>query len=172
MGLFSFVFKVGVVAYTIDWLRHRHHEWRDHSGDSSAFAQLRRTIEDASAHATASELAQDWMGDYRAPWARRRWRPEIASADLPDGRASVEIDVPGVRKADLVLSVNEAEKVVVVQGKTPADAATGSRERTVAARIKLPATADTAAMQARLDNGVLSVSFAKTEFEGRRINIE
>ncbi|KAJ3202752.1 hypothetical protein HDU82_007092 [Entophlyctis luteolus] len=174
MGLFSFVFKLGVVAYAIDWLHHHHHEWRESSGGISSFSQLRRTIEDASANA-AGELAQDaphWLRHCKSSWAKRSRQPAIASAELPDGRSSLEIDVPGMRKSDLVLSVNEAEKVIVVQGTTPADAATGNRERAVAARIKLPAKADTTGVQARLDNGVLNVSFARTEFEGRRISIE
>ncbi|KAJ3131935.1 hypothetical protein HK100_005874 [Physocladia obscura] len=200
MGLFSFIFKVGIVAYTIDYFHTKCHEYRGNYQST-----FHRAIEDASSSAQeTTPKVRQWLHEAREAWysqdngTAEQWpgwrnsrfkshrhgntRPEISSTDLPNGRTSLEIDVPGISKENLVLTVNEHEKTVILSGKNSESSSStaaggslkdgGRRERRVEARIKLPATADVSDLKANIENGVLRVDIGKKEFEGRRIEIQ
>ncbi|KAJ3120418.1 hypothetical protein HK100_012800 [Physocladia obscura] len=194
MGVFSFIIKVGIVAYTIDYFHTKCHQYRGNYQST-----FHRAIEDASSSTqeTAPKVRQ-WLQEAHEAWhsenndSAEQWpgcrssrlrnkkhidtRPEISSTDLSNGRTSLEIDVPGISKENLLLTVNEHEKTVILLGKNSESAADlkdgRRRERRVDARIKLPATADVSDLKANIENGVLRVDIGKKEFEGRRIEIQ
>ncbi|KAJ3230615.1 hypothetical protein HDU78_008204, partial [Chytriomyces hyalinus] len=97
---------------------------------------------------------------------------EVTSTSLANGRVSLEINTPGFNKADVLLSVNERESVVILKGKLDADAARGKQERTVDAPIPLRKNADLSDLKARMENEVLRVDVGKREFEGKHIQVE
>ncbi|KAJ3080699.1 hypothetical protein HK100_010083 [Physocladia obscura] len=195
MGLFSFVFKVGIVAYAIECFHAKSHEYRWNCQSAS-----HQVIEDVSSptQETTPKVRQ-WLQEAHEAWHSQnngtgeQWpgwrfrnnrrvitRPEISSTDLPNGRTSLEIDVPGISKDNLILTVNEHEKIVILSGKSSESSAVAGdskdagnrRERRVEARIKLPGTADVSDLKANIENGVLRVDIGKKEFEGRRIEIQ
>ncbi|KAI9353733.1 hypothetical protein BDR26DRAFT_928970 [Obelidium mucronatum] len=185
MGLFTFAIKLGIVAYAIDWMHKQHHGFNP-SG--------RKSIEDSVSYAAneamiaaqeATPRVKQWLHEACARSDSssshcNRWRnrfnrssaPDFNASTLSNGRVSLEIDVPGLKKEDVVLSVNEHEKVVILKGTTAGNESDGIRERSVETRISLPKTADVSDLKASLDNGVLRVNVGKREFEGRRIVIE
>ncbi|TPX53857.1 hypothetical protein CcCBS67573_g09643 [Chytriomyces confervae] len=181
MGLFSFMVKVGITAYAIDWVHKTYH-----GGQSNFFNHYKHmSIEDtASSVINSAEEAtpkvRRWLHDAcqrRKENRRNRFEsinntPDVTSTNLENGRVSLEIDVPGFNKEDVLLSVNEHESVVILKGKLDGDGTRGKRERSVDARIALPKNADLSDLKAKLENGVLRVDVGKREFEGKRVQIE
>ncbi|KAJ3222735.1 hypothetical protein HDU81_009631 [Chytriomyces hyalinus] len=176
MGLFSFMVKVGITAYAIDWVHKAYH-----GGQSSFFNHRTMSIEDtASSVITSAEEAtptvRRWLHDacqrHRENRSIFASSPDVTSATLANGRVSLEIDVPGFNKEDVLLSVNEHESVVILKGILDGDATRGKRERSVDARIPLPKNADVSDLRAKMENGVLRVDVGKREFEGKRVQIE
>ncbi|KAI8828420.1 hypothetical protein BJ741DRAFT_424892 [Chytriomyces cf. hyalinus JEL632] len=180
MGLFSFMVKVGITAYAIDWVHKAYH------GSQSNFFNHYRTmsIEDSASSVIASAeeatpTVRRWLHNacQRHHETRRNrfenfTNGDVTSTNLANGRVSLEIDVPGFNKEDVLLSVNEHESVVILKGKLDADGARGKRERSVDARIPLPKNADLSDLKAKMENGVLRVDVGKREFEGKRVQIE
>ncbi|KAJ3111661.1 hypothetical protein HDU96_005475 [Phlyctochytrium bullatum] len=179
--VFCFIFKVGVIAFAIDWLHRRAH-------GQNCSTELDRRIEDAKRNVEEMQpRVREWFHrvwcsptpDHLPPqWRRFRFHrrpdpsfpPEVT--ELPDKRRlSVEIDVPGIRKEDLNVSVVDEERTVVVKGRAEARSEDGKRERVVEARIPLPATADMAGVKASYEDGVLRVEAAKRDYEGRKIPV-
>ena len=85
---------------------------------------------------------------------------------------TVQIDLPGVAKSDVKVSIDGAEVSVQAQAKpaneSPEQAAEGLRpvyrERQVkrfARRLTMPVAVDPSASEARLENGVLTLTLAK-----------
>ncbi|KAJ3022397.1 UNVERIFIED_CONTAM: hypothetical protein HDU68_009169 [Siphonaria sp. JEL0065] len=182
MGLFTFAIKIGIVAYAIDWMHKQHHGFsgRKTIEDSVSFAANEEMIATQEAtprvkqwlHEACARLEASSDGCHR--WCRRfnRNSTDYSASDLPNGCVSLEIDVPGLKKEDVVLSVNDYEKVVILKGATVGNEQEGIRERRIETRISLPKTSDLTDLKASLDNGVLRVNVGKKEFEGRRIVIE
>ncbi|KAJ3412675.1 hypothetical protein HDV05_000366 [Chytridiales sp. JEL 0842] len=91
------------------------------------------------------------------------------STSMKPSRVSIEIDVPGLQKKDLQVSVLDDERVLLVKGHSK------ERERSVEARVRLPKGVDpkegsfTAKMEG---DGVLRVETVKKSVFGRVINIE
>ncbi|KAJ3075941.1 hypothetical protein HDU98_006450 [Podochytrium sp. JEL0797] len=162
MGLFSFAVKIGIIAYAIDWV---HDKRRSYYGYSS-----QRSIENVANDALTSVeeatprmrqwLHAAWSSNTSChSWSRHHFHshsssPDISTTHLPNGRTSLEIDLPGVDKSNVTLTVNEHEKVVIVKGTAAANDAEGRRERLVEARFSLPRTADVGDVNAKMENGV------------------
>ncbi|KAJ3101409.1 hypothetical protein HDU96_009986 [Phlyctochytrium bullatum] len=176
--VFKFLIKVGIVAFALDWLHRKAH---GHPSD------LDRTIEDAKKNAEEMQpRVREWLHrawgcsshDFPNHWHRYRFRRDPDPAfppqvqELPDRRRlSVEIDVPGISKENLNVSVIDEERTIVVSGKAEGKVEDGRRERSVEARIPLPATADMAGVRATFEDGVLRVEAAKKDHEGRKIQV-
>ncbi|KAJ3009377.1 UNVERIFIED_CONTAM: hypothetical protein HDU68_002735 [Siphonaria sp. JEL0065] len=168
MGLFSFVVKIGIVAYAIDWVSKR---------EPTSSNPNVRNIENAAANAAQhAKNAAEEATPKVTKWLHDAWANEntsrFSSSDLPNGRVSLEIDVPGIKKEDIQLSVNEHEKVIILNGSTAGNNDQGIKARRVEKRISLPSTSDVSDLKASLENGVLRVNVGKKEFEGRRIVVE
>ncbi|VDB89456.1 unnamed protein product [Peniophora sp. CBMAI 1063] len=95
----------------------------------------------------------------------------------------VEIEVPGVRKEDITVRVNDDEKSVTIEGSFPASAE-DAPERVYAERriapgekftrtIPLPGFIDKNGVVAKLSDGLLIVTVTKVEkVEGQAVNIQ
>ncbi|KAI8847904.1 hypothetical protein BC829DRAFT_433631 [Chytridium lagenaria] len=186
--VFKFLIKVGIIAYTVDWLHRKFHENR--YGRPTDFD---RRIEDISRNVSegAEQISQEvtprvreWL--HRA-WSRydsqcpnpRSWHrthesswqiPEVT--ELPGGRRmSVEVDVPGIKKEELLVTVIEEDRAILVKGKVEANPELGRRERVVEARVYLPRKTDLSDVNAVYEDGVLRVETGKKDYEGRKIPI-
>ena len=93
-----------------------------------------------------------------------------------DTAYTLQLDVPGVTRDQLEVTI-EGRRVSVATAKPAADAAESKdqrvlyRERTApryARTVSLPAEVDSAASQARVDNGVLTLTLAKKVPTGAR----
>jgi HSP20 family molecular chaperone IbpA len=114
----------------------------------------------------------------RDRWNCSNTQPSITihevGKDEHSRRLSVEIDVPGMKKEDLTVSVVEDEKVLIVKGVTKGDETIGRLERKVDARISLPRMVnlkDNESVKASMEDGVLRVEAVKSSVEGRRVPI-
>ncbi|KAJ3022396.1 UNVERIFIED_CONTAM: hypothetical protein HDU68_009168 [Siphonaria sp. JEL0065] len=155
-GIFSFAIKVGITAYAINYLHKRF-------TDPPIHPQITNAAEDAASF--HQRLRESWHHTFK-----NNNQPPVLN--LPNGRFSLEIDLPGIKKENVTLSVNEAEKVVILKGVTPANQEEGRRERTVETRVELPKTVDLSDLKASMVDGVLRVNIGKEEFEGRRVQLE
>jgi HSP20 family protein len=92
---------------------------------------------------------------------------------------TVTLDVPGVAKDDVKISIEGKRVSIEAKARKQADKKDGERivyrERSVASfsrAITLPAEVDEAASTAKLDNGVLTLTLAKKQpVQPRRITI-
>ncbi|KAI9353734.1 hypothetical protein BDR26DRAFT_928971 [Obelidium mucronatum] len=157
-GIIRFAIKVGITAYAINYLH------KSFTHRQSLHPQIANAPQDtASFH---QRLHQEWSRTFGQ-------QQQHNVQNLPNGRFSLEIDLPGLRKEDLVLSVNEHEKVVVIKGKSVGDGSEGRRERNVEeTRIELPKVSDVSDLKATFVDGVLRVNTGKQEFEGKRIQVD
>ncbi|KAI9353735.1 hypothetical protein BDR26DRAFT_1002609 [Obelidium mucronatum] len=176
MGLFTFVVKIGIVAYAIDWVSKR-----ESTSNNPNIRSIENGVSNAAQQAvTAAEEAtprvRQWLHDAWANENSTRFPchrvPDHSTTNLSNGRVSLEIDVPGINKDDVILSINEHEKVVVIKGTTTGNEKEGIKARSVEKRISLPNTADVSDLKASMENGVLRVNVGKKEYEGKRIVIE
>lgn len=104
-------------------------------------------------------------------------RPSLDVAES-DGRYSVTLDLPGVAKGDVKITIDGRRVTVSAQSQreaSRADAETAPRliyrERSTARYARsfmLPEEVDQEASQAKLDNGVLTLSLAKKRANAAR----
>jgi len=113
-------------------------------------------------------------------------RPSLDVSET-DSQYVVTLDVPGVTREDVQVSVDGRKVSIVAESKTPAakeeatasDAATPServilRERAVASYARsftLPAEIDQGTSQAKLENGVLTLTLAKRSASVARLTV-
>ncbi|KAJ3036346.1 hypothetical protein HDV00_002819 [Rhizophlyctis rosea] len=101
--------------------------------------------------------------------------PHHTLRELPNSTYLLEVDVAGIRKSDLIISVLDEERAVLVKGKTSSgekDVNGNEVEREVDARFEFPRDADVGGVEARVVDGVLRVEAAKKVCEGRRIYVD
>ncbi|KAJ3050260.1 hypothetical protein HK097_008778 [Rhizophlyctis rosea] len=95
--------------------------------------------------------------------------------ELPNNTYLIEVDVAGIRREDLIISVQDAERALLVKGKTVSgetDVSGKEVEREVDTKVELPGDADLEGLRASVVNGVLRVEAVKKSCEGRRIYVE
>jgi HSP20 family protein len=110
---------------------------------------------------------------FRAPRAPAAFAPSMDVAES-DAAYTVTLDVPGLTREQLKVSIEG--KQLRVESKPAAAAAQEGvrslyRERSVrpfARSVELPAEVDESASQAKLENGVLTLTLAKKVPTGRR----
>ncbi|KZV60963.1 HSP20-like chaperone, partial [Peniophora sp. CONT] len=100
-----------------------------------------------------------------------------------DTQYVVEIELPGIRKEDINVRVNDDEKSITIEGSFPAPVE-NAPERVYAERrmspggkfartIPLPGFVDKDGVGAKLTEGVLIVNLTKVEkVEGQVVNVE
>lgn len=105
----------------------------------------------------------------------RAWPAMPLSVWEDEDAVTVEIDAPGVAEGDIEVSVHQGELVVRGERKSTRTGA-GYDSRTYGRfeqRLTLPATVDADRVEAKLANGVLSVTCPKSEAaKPRRIAIK
>ncbi|KAJ3292158.1 hypothetical protein HK104_005532 [Borealophlyctis nickersoniae] len=179
MGLFGLAAKVGIVYIAYD-LYKTHHEGRERAcGWDKRVEDAKRTANDTLQ--TVDAAARDSIPAYHLwaqKWADRRrgfglHTPRTETLDLPDNRYAVTLDLPGIKKEDLTVSVVDEERNVIVKGSTTRDVDVDGKvwKREVDARVVLPRNVDVGSVTARMEDGVLRVEGGKREFEGRRIDV-
>jgi HSP20 family protein len=112
-------------------------------------------------------------------------RPSLDVSET-DSQYVVTLDVPGVTREDVQVSVDGRKVSIVAESKAPAakdeaaaaDAAPSERvilrERTAASYARsftLPAEIDQSASQAKLENGVLTLTLAKRSASVARLTV-
>jgi len=140
---------------------------------------LDRFLDDAFDRFFATPVVND------APAVRR---PSVDVSET-ESQYVVTLDVPGVTREDVQVSVDGRKVSIVAESKTPAakdeapaaDAAAAApaermilRERTAASYARsftLPAEIDQAASQAKLENGVLTLTLAKRSASVARLTV-
>ncbi len=101
------------------------------------------------------------------------WHPEVDVYDRSD-KVVVEVELPGVDRKDVDLSVEEDH--LVIQGSRSRQNGSRDDERGYSERyfgafhrvVHLPASVDTAASGASVENGVLTVTLPKSEKAGTK----
>ncbi|KAJ3193747.1 hypothetical protein HK101_004249 [Irineochytrium annulatum] len=192
--MLGFILKIGVIAYTIDWLHSRFHDRREHPSQQRTLT-MGETIDEGLTRTKEhiddwTPRLRSWFNETSSGWGHqyqdgekedpcRRWRrrhhqqrADTTVTTLPDGRVGVEIDVPGVKKDELVVSVVEGPRgYVVVKGESKGDENRGRRGRSVERRVEMPRMSDLGDVKATCEDGVLRVEVGKKDFEGRRIPV-
>ncbi|ORY31190.1 hypothetical protein BCR33DRAFT_851828 [Rhizoclosmatium globosum] len=149
MGIISFACKIGIMAYAINWVL-------DHNKDKCPKSSGRATpVFNVSVPDKSSSTA-----------------PIIYASELQNGRVGLEIDLPGLSRDDLSMSVQGTENVILLRGTKPANEKTGEKQRDFSIKIVLPDTANMNDIHAKMENGVLKLDVGKQAFEGSQIHIE
>jgi len=82
------------------------------------------------------------------------------------GEYSFEFDVPGIKKEDLKVSMDDSKLYIVGEKK-------GSRGYKYNKKLTLPKNLDTSTCDVRLEDGILNISFKqKDSVEARQIEIK
>ncbi|KAJ3207464.1 hypothetical protein HDU67_007452 [Dinochytrium kinnereticum] len=183
--VFRFILKVGIIAYALDWLHKRANEHRRPSEFDRRIEDITRNVHEESNKLSAefTPRVREWLHkafshceDSRHRgfrWeSKNTWHSQPQVTELPGGRRmSVEVDVPGIHKEDIVVSVVEEERAILVKGKAEANAELGKGERSVETRVYMPRKTDMSDVRASYENGVLRVEAGKKDYEGRKIPI-
>ncbi|KAJ3043225.1 hypothetical protein HDV00_005545 [Rhizophlyctis rosea] len=190
MGLFGFFVKIGAAVVIYDWwTTHRRREhgdlnspWWQHNHHRGYIQPSSTSTDVTTTDPYQAEFRNCWRGlaerfhRRRAEWQSRMatYNPQTEIRELPNGRYSLEIEVPGIRKEDLLVSVVDEDKGVVLKGVTVSekDVNGTERRREVDARVVFPRNADLGNVKAKLEDGVLKVLTEKKAFEGRKIVVE
>jgi HSP20 family protein len=127
-----------------------------------------------SAPATApvnrvSNIFDRFFEDVFAPLAAPSWGAWDATFPMSmwedEDAVRVELDAPGVTEKDIELTVHDGE--LIVRGERKTEEKTGGYDTRVYGRferrVSLPATVDADKVEAKLANGVLSVTCPKSE---------
>ncbi|MCP5181572.1 MAG: Hsp20/alpha crystallin family protein [Pseudomonadales bacterium] len=117
------------------------------------------------------------FANYGEPVSRGEWLPAVHIGEL-ESAYEIDIDLPGVAREDIHVSVNEG--VLTVSGERKPVEREGVRvhrnERTLgkfSRTFRLPENADEGQIGARSDNGVLRLTIAKQQKAvPRRIEVE
>ena len=111
---------------------------------------------------------------FRAPRAPAAFAPSMDVAES-DAAYTVTLDVPGLTREQLKVSIEGRQLRVESEPATAAAAPEGVRSlyrersaRPFARSVELPAEVDESASQAKLENGVLTLTLAKKVPTGRR----
>lgn len=119
-------------------------------------------IRNTSALAPANRLS-GLFDEFFAPPPAPAWSALPLSVWADDDRVHVEMDAPGVKPGDLEVTVQDG--VLTVQGERKCDRADARYEGRWSGRFRqqvgLPAGIDPAGVEARLADGVLSVTLPK-----------
>ncbi|KAJ1534484.1 hypothetical protein HK096_003809 [Nowakowskiella sp. JEL0078] len=196
MGLFGFVFKVGVVAYVYDWVTRRRIEASDGSYNSNStwhgnwnsshywqnwefpkFDDVAETVSATASKATESAEVQFPRLFHRAKELYQSQNAICGTIRHPtywfenkDGSSSsvISVEVPGIKREDLRLSVAEDSSIPVICLAGASHVSSGC-ERKVDARIPLPRGADAnAQITAKLEDGILKIEMGRI-MEKKRI---
>jgi HSP20 family protein len=144
------------------------------------FEEIERLFERLSRQ--FEEAARDAPGD--GPLAE--WRPDASSmaVDLVerDGEFEATVDLPGFAREDVDVRVTDRELTVAAEHEEATE--TGEedeegrylrherRRESTRRSVRLPEAVDTAAVTARMNNGVLTVTLPKSEADaGRPIEV-
>ncbi|KAJ3124201.1 hypothetical protein HK098_001316 [Nowakowskiella sp. JEL0407] len=186
MGLFSFMFKVGLGAYAYDWWTRR--RLQEQSSEPSANSkhcrwpdldEVTKTFSDSAKEATnaahenfpkfinrARELyrQQAECGTIRYP------NYYIDSADAT--KSVIQVEVPGIKRDNLTLSIPDADEAVLRVSSTPVKVREGC-ERGLDAFIKLPGGVDVnGKISAKLEDGVLKIEVPKVVEKKRVVEVK
>jgi HSP20 family protein len=113
--------------------------------------------------------------DWFPPLAAPAWKAMPLSLWEDEHNVSVEIDASGLTEKDVELSVHDGE--LIVRGERKCERKEGGYDTRCYGRfeqrVSLPTPVDTDKVEARLANGVLSVTFPKSEqAKPRKIALE
>ncbi|KAJ3054427.1 hypothetical protein HK097_001832 [Rhizophlyctis rosea] len=190
MGLFGFFFKLGAVAVAYDYFVTKRREGHDlpwwerahngyiHPSNTTAMTKHNPREDPFNTDDLPTcfhRISERWKAR-RAEWQSRMalYHPPTEIREMPNGKYTLEIEVPGLKKEDLVVSVVDEDKGIVLKGASVGekDVNGNLRRREVDARVLLPRNADLGNMKAKLEDGVLKLTTEKKEFEGRRLVVE
>ena len=134
-------------------------------------ASVRRDFRDFDAQ--FESLVQQVFGPASSP-AERAWRPATAVSETESAYV-VELEVPGVKREDLTIEVEDGRLAVAGELKETENGTLRSRTRRTGRfeyRTRLPRGVDADGIGAELADGVLTVTIAKPETATpRRIEI-
>jgi HSP20 family protein len=103
----------------------------------------------------------DWLSPIAAP----AWKSMPLSLWEDEQNVHVEIDAPGLTEKDVELSVHDGD--LIVRGERRCERKEGGYDTRCYGRfeqrVSLPTLVDTDKVEAKLANGVLSVTFPKSE---------
>ncbi|KAI8851778.1 hypothetical protein BC829DRAFT_386006 [Chytridium lagenaria] len=80
---------------------------------------------------------------------------------------TITVDLPGFRREDIQLTVIDTDREILIRG-----ASKGAKPRKLDVKVALPRTCDLSKVSAVIAIGVLTIEVSKTEFEGRKVNVE
>jgi HSP20 family protein len=137
---------------------------RSSAGRRDAFRDL------TDLHSQFDQLVQSVLGPVQAP-AERAWRPATAVSETESAYV-VELEVPGVKREDLTVSVEDGRLAVTGEFKeTETGGQLRSRTRRTGRfeyRTRLPRGVDPEQIGADLADGVLTLTIAKPETAAAR----
>jgi HSP20 family protein len=124
-------------------------------------------------------FGQSMFGSGLTPWDEqpRAFWPQI-EVEQRENRLEVRADVPGLKKDDIKVEIQEHELVISGERRNESERTEGGYYRSersygsFARAIPLPEAANVDTVQARFDNGVLTVSIEVPGQERRRRQVE
>lgn len=123
--------------------------------------QVHTARPEALVHRDFDALFQAFAQDRVAPWWMPANAPRAATVNVRENEREyvVAAELPGLSEEQVQVSVEN--RVLHVGGEQRADDASGTRAVRYARALALPANADAAAISAKLQHGILTVTIPK-----------
>ncbi|KAJ3289697.1 hypothetical protein HDU76_007499 [Blyttiomyces sp. JEL0837] len=176
MGFLGCVFKVGLIAYAVDWMHKNFLHRRDtltigYDDSSPSFSQSVDNALEKTMHELSPRVRQ-WLAEnleyhhscrHNTFFHRRGETPATSTTTHP---------TPHMTELPNGLTVVDEDRTVVIKGEVKGSLEYGKRGRKVETRIVLPKLSDLGDVRATVEDGVLRVDAGKKTFEGRKIEIQ
>ncbi|KAJ3230530.1 hypothetical protein HDU81_004440 [Chytriomyces hyalinus] len=181
MGLFSFLWNSALIIFiakvTIKWMKRKYGAEALKSTLSTAFQGVVIDLPFFQYNTLRSRSATHARGTglFNNPQQQQNVLDPVAT---PDGGYLFELDVPGFTRNELSLVHLDSTQVLWITGKKGSEDTTSSswkRARNVDVKLGVPVDADVSSVQAKMENGVLTVELRKLETasgRGRSIRID